>query len=988
MSFIPSQDLDPFSAGGLGVDNLHAAFLGPQQGPSRTDPYEQRNSEKWNMPENYRGKNMYLRDTVEDLLFTADQTFWTERVMPWNPTDDIHLQWTNLEANAHVLDVTPHQSESYAVTQKRSIRQASLVRRGISAEFENDFLKTPLGRRSFLATLGQFARSIQETANLDIGRALLNSHHFKKQFQRQHGLIRDGDLKGYFERIRSRFALVQKTKNGLEKLDAEISKEMSAWGGKANGWIVPENISIYATLVRSEKTDYDKAGYRGPDRIAGDAGKKYQASAGTTGPLGSFESIRMINGSTVFEARSRYVENVGAMEQFSDSTQTGEYNTMCDENVNYEDYRSESRSIAIYNEDIDDFEQINLTMAIDNCGLFDKDSGDLIPLHFDRRRSNGSADDAKRDFLTYLDKDGKKMRTAKYLYHLDPMYLPVEKLMDAAVTIDNALKRDNLPHAFETAVTNVMSLTDFKTAVKVVTDGINSILSLSGEFSVERTSKDIAEYVFMGGRVPVQARIGGNVAVVSEIQEGMFSMLSEQVPASKKDEILALNQEDTPFLARIEAVKTKLLEYAEAKVRGIKLKNTDAVEKFVGASIEQYAQHIQTAGTGSSATGSSEVVGYMFPGQDLTGTEYQYVYKGSERKSTGNRTVDNNSYHRIRADMAHDAQLAQSAGRSQSRRARDTGAGMGFEGIGQLAYGDSRREVRSKLDEINDGMSETESRHLTAIWNGPGSTTQKNLATAFLLVPITRQSMHNLVRHNILLPINFLLFRPHMQYKMTTIIKLGLDGLAGKTYIGHTDLGIEGEIGTKTSKMHLTTYLRPVVDNPKNVYVQRNVASEKYEGGNGTDFYDKESYMNLDREALRESIICVAIPCVERKFPSPMDCSGRFYVEYNAGLQTKKDFEELHYSTAFRYNAIYGFYNNAKKQGRRLESFRSQGTLANRAMYPGMQWMYNTKSRQFDKVRVNKGCWGKNVYAGVAPIRNGSIDNEMEQKDYSRFAVL
>jgi len=56
------------------------------------------------------------------------------------------------------LGITPHQTASRVVTQKRTLRKASIIRRGIAAEFEHDFVSTALGRSSFMASLAQMAR--------------------------------------------------------------------------------------------------------------------------------------------------------------------------------------------------------------------------------------------------------------------------------------------------------------------------------------------------------------------------------------------------------------------------------------------------------------------------------------------------------------------------------------------------------------------------------------------------------------------------------------------------------------------------------------------------------------------------------------------------------------------------------------------------------------------------------------------------------------
>lgn len=61
---------------------------------------------------------------------------------------------------------TPHQATSRVLTQRRTVRKASIIRRGIAFEFEHDFVKTALGRTSFMASLAQMARSVQVGLNL------------------------------------------------------------------------------------------------------------------------------------------------------------------------------------------------------------------------------------------------------------------------------------------------------------------------------------------------------------------------------------------------------------------------------------------------------------------------------------------------------------------------------------------------------------------------------------------------------------------------------------------------------------------------------------------------------------------------------------------------------------------------------------------------------------------------------------------------------
>jgi hypothetical protein len=152
-------------------------------------------------------------------------------------------------------------------------------------------------------------------------------------------------------------------------------------------------------------------------------------------------------------------------------------------------------------------------------------------------------------------------------------------------------------------------------------------------------------------------------------------------------------------------------------------------------------------------------------------------------------------------------------------------------------------------------------------------------------------------------------------------------------------------------------------------YVQPDIFSEDYEGGAGARFYSPETYRTKDLENLKYSLICVALPIVETDIPSPMDISGRFYTEYTMGLLTKAKFEELHYSTAYRYNQLYDFHNTqGRAQGMDTPSIAPGRAHINRICYQGHQWMFNHKTNAFDKVRTNKGHWVSILFFHFIPI--------------------
>ena len=59
------------------------------------------------------------------------------------------------------------------------------------------------------------------------------------------------------------WAIVQKDINGLESMHEEYKKRLSRWGVVPSMWIFPPKMSIYATMVPPEKTEYPLVGPSG-----------------------------------------------------------------------------------------------------------------------------------------------------------------------------------------------------------------------------------------------------------------------------------------------------------------------------------------------------------------------------------------------------------------------------------------------------------------------------------------------------------------------------------------------------------------------------------------------------------------------------------------------------------------------------------------------------------------------------------------------------
>lgn len=1003
---LPISQLDPLGANVFtGLGDLYGAYLGPLPTLQRSDPYEKRNVSVWDMPENYKGKNYYLRDTVEDLLFTANQTYLSTYVLPLFPTDDINMAWEQLEYNAHLMELTPYRTTSHAVTSKRSVRKAQLVRWGIQAEFENDFLGTPMGRAHFLATLGQIARSLMETLNAEILRACVTGHRYQQQFLRDAGMQQDIQLKYVLEQDKERFAIVQKTKNGLEKLDMMISSEMSKYRGEADCFLIPEEISIYATIVPPEKTDYYLAGSLGPARVNNLDEGRALAKAGTTGSLDRVEPLHLVRNTPVFIVKNLQVENVTEAESMllTRVRQIGEYVTMIDECEDYSNYRTEHRSILMYDQEADDMRKITLEHAIENCGLF-AENGEIRPLDYDGRDSVSRRQDQDEDFLTFLrpGEDGTTVRTAvEYLFDIAPEFLDARKVVNGGQSLYHAMIRQygqTATAALERIQRQSMEVlqpawdnlsdqlrTDFALIQRFLVQiiGVNSFLN---RFLIQRREQeaelDLNEpgvlffMVFVVlDRDPVARR--GLVQemqsrVSSDVDNAFFQALLSQVPTSKKSEIKAVIDSQGSALEKGSQIRDKILGYVGENVSGLKFKDEAPVHAWYETRVNQYKELSQQKTSSSATSVSGQIVGYMPRGSDLSGTEYQFVHDISSRPISSH--VE--GIFPLRMQTYQD----ESPAASVDSRMRYGGEGLGLAGIGQFAHDPRENQgVRRRRNTL--ARFSTLNAQLEQLNNSGANEVDKVFARAYLMMQVTRQNLLSLARNHVMIPLNFLLFRPHMQYRTRAIVKCKQNGGTGITGIGHSDMSIESTGDTKVSRMHYTTHFRSIIRYPKNLYVQPDVYVQSAEGGAGCRFYSPDTYRTLDLENLDASLICVAVPITETHFPSPLDISGRFYTEFNQGLSARAQFERLHYSTAARYNQLYGWLHS-QNQGSEVPHLAPGYSHRNRICYQGHQQNYNPKTNDYNKIIVNKGHWTKNVYAGCAEIRNGKLE-VLEKMNYA-----
>jgi hypothetical protein len=219
---------------------------------------EQLAHESYNLPKAYEGKNKFL-ESILDFKIRKEDAFYTASLLPWEYTDDLHVKWEIFSFNRSIADLEPHQGVPRFVSAQSEAHSDNLLRRGLAFMIEHGFYKTERGKRHFNMNLAQITDAVHTTCYFGVIHALLQGQSYYRDWNRKFGrqISRQADMQGMERR---RWAIVQKSVNGLYLLDAEVKHEMKREGVSPNLWVFPDKMKIYVNMVGEHQLDYDKRG--------------------------------------------------------------------------------------------------------------------------------------------------------------------------------------------------------------------------------------------------------------------------------------------------------------------------------------------------------------------------------------------------------------------------------------------------------------------------------------------------------------------------------------------------------------------------------------------------------------------------------------------------------------------------------------------------------------------------------------------------------
>lgn len=321
-------------------DNQHPLeqFFGPYRGTHeqlRAD--DQLAHETYNLPKSYEGKNKFLEDIIDFKIRKQDE-FYTSSLMPWEQTDQLHVAWEIFTFNKTLAELEPHQGIPRYVSAQSEAHSENLLRRGLAFIIEHGFYKTERGKRHFALNLQQIQNAVQTTCYFGVIHALLSGQNYYKEWNRKYGR-QSNRVSELMAMERRRWAIAQKSKDGLYLLDAELKHELKREGITPNLYVFPDKFGIYVNMVGEHNLSYSERGPQANEnRERGDQKASFR-------------------GTPVFEAQSFDVEFTGQpIDLMTRERQCGSWN-----------YIEKGKEIAIYDADVDNWAVLKFSDLKDKC---------------------------------------------------------------------------------------------------------------------------------------------------------------------------------------------------------------------------------------------------------------------------------------------------------------------------------------------------------------------------------------------------------------------------------------------------------------------------------------------------------------------------------------------------------------------------------------------------------------------------------------------
>jgi len=957
--------------------------------------------ETYNLPEAYKGRNLFLGDML-DFLITRTDDWYTARVMPFRQTDQIHVSWNVFRFNKTMADLQPHQGIPRYITAESEEHSDSLVRRGLAFIVEHGFWSTERGKQHYLLNLENITESVHMTVYYGVLHALLSGKGHWKEWQRQYGR-RTSRVDDLLRMERNRWAIAQKSERGMYLLDAELKDMMKYKNVTPDTWILPSKMSIYLTMVPSNEVSYSDAGNSSAVQNNNDISAQPK-------------KLITFRGSVVAETMPFDTDFSGEpTELLRREKMCGSYYTMLPHNESslYEQpgakaYRSDHRSIYIYNCDVDRFEKISLEEALDSCMRFDSD-GNVSTAHVSVVREAGvpSARDVSMKDDPLMCTHGSSRGVCRVLGDIPKEHLPDKIMAQIAAKIGGATTAAVKAKGYDTLIPTGVGTKSTKLLIGQQLPKSALIRDPSVRIALINAWDPALAPALHGTSVGSVTASDLQQRFEASFPEQWKSLLSADdfAYARKKvvSEAQALQDDKSAYVNYMENVNDKYAEHlTDRAVNSRSSFSSDGVMNAAVAEIEspttkkrlnaqekrvkEFVSKFESTSNywqrhNTELKNSSDVIREIMRNyiQPLSANDAISMEQKIEAAVDAGETLTPGAL-----DAAKKELLQVTEPRNLSKLARDLeAAGMDVSSVGSAKAGDLRKITPGNEQDTPKGQE------MIREFLGQGTTQaliqssdeyKSRVASPALNIVLNKKNLQKMIEDDVPFPFGFLLVRPFQRYDMCSAILCRAGARLGQTFIGHSDFQLADNVINKTHVGHYTFYSKSIVHDEKEYVIAEDVFAAGYKGGENTRMYsNKEEFVDDVRaESFRNSILSFLIPYRTNqprgpRIQNPIDITGKLHPTlYQDTDIPAREVEEAMYPGARYYCEVLQLKELSSYASDATEHFLSPYKYINTVCFQGHQFMYNHKMGGFvDKIR-NTGHWGPHgVYAGCKAVRCG-----------------
>jgi hypothetical protein len=988
-------------------ENPWLSFFGPPAGSLATTAYDKYAEQTFDLPEAYRGKNLFLRDTVDGLITDGSKPQWYTTVcLPWAQTDQITFQWNEFRFNETLAGRVPHEGISRLVTSSRAARNEKSVRRGLAMILEHGFMNTQEGQEQYKMNLQGIAQCVQETANHDVMNALLTCNNYDREWEAKHGIRTDGVMRMVEQEVYN-YAAVQKTPHGLDIITEQVKQRMRRYGVSPDLMIIPPRLAIYLTMVRPEKTQYFLAGPDGAKNVR-------------EGP----EALTNYRGLRTFESRSFDVyNNEPPIDLALRNRQVGEYYII----------PKGSNSIEIYNEETDNFETLSRSDLKDTTFPATANGAKWWQSFPIEAAATGYTEKTFNQLVSATNELhgiiavelGEDHRGRMCINHVNGAHPSTHPIVDPAVStgVYN-------PHHSARSSNSSSNCTNYDAQIEhsrskhcLVIEACKTMFNPLTDHTLQTKLNDAAGVDKLC--VTTTSGYTGHPALHCSYR-GLCVI--------EGDGTIEQKQVATPMRIAVDSIVNSGSAFQDECIRGHMPPNytftADGMTEL--QSVNNHAaksyvfQVLMQTGCGHtlcpvSSEGKPDPMGAKLPGDTIVCHGLcRANFLESPQGQVGRLVLTNcsegvkgASTHNLRGMHALSARkwalgeparvvdfnyflLASSIEDGQTSTAASPATQGTFM---QMMNDQSETNKPSQTIDAADSLSYARSlihRHrylaanVVAHPRGIFGDTQVGTATfdnagSYKISPddaATRAGTPQLtVKGDDADALKFpvLIMRPFIEHAMYSMVIMKGGSDTGATYYGHNSVTVGDDAVSKMHYANFTFYQKALVRQPKNIFIAEDVFAAGYVGGCNLKCFEtsqqiKDSLTGDVRGARGRHSIIAALLGTNEDVPNPMSITGRFTGAMAQGFGQKRKGEdslEVHYSSCFAVNAVFGLQEllGFDKNVTNDTEFNGVTKHINTICFRGAYRVPRTGD-QPRQVYHNSGHWG-HTYAGVKAVRSG-----------------